>query len=370
MKEVDMKKLIILFSIFFGFSNVFADLRYVEIRSIKNLPEIEIKQIEDMDAIITEYGIRIGYLQKNSAGSVLYVIGNSVYFSFAMNGYDSLNDFRRGVSLQFKNGQDFYKAQNLGLENGEIYYYYAENSFHSPEDCKDAFRNGFNSTDNENSITNVYGQRKRTASAGYYEAKELGLKTFAEYTEYLYYTRAGFNSKADYQTALAKGFKNGKDFYLATEAGFSNFDDFNSARKFGLAAVSDYQVFSKIKNECNRIMTEKKTDKKDSVIYYYIQGISKGELSLSVLSKNLSENFMAQSKELCNALNLWASDFESEEEYKNQQNNFSRWTRENKKSLIDIKYYFHTQSLAEFFKNVEISTLGSYNEKTEIFKKK
>ena len=82
-----MKKIVCcIFSISVLITSLFSEIRYIEIDSIKNVPVIEIKLEEDFEAIINEYGIKIGYLQKNSSESTLFVIADSVYFSFPLKG--------------------------------------------------------------------------------------------------------------------------------------------------------------------------------------------------------------------------------------------------------------------------------------------
>ena len=104
-------------------ASVYGELRYIEIDSIKNVPMIEIKNIDDFEAIINEYGVRIGYLQKtidssgrnnkkNMEGLMLYIIVDSVYFSFPMKGYLTLTDYKNGNINHFENGTDYNKASS------------------------------------------------------------------------------------------------------------------------------------------------------------------------------------------------------------------------------------------------------------------
>lgn len=106
---------IIVFSVFI--TSLFCEIRYIEIDSIKNVPVIEIKNIEDLESIINEYGIRIGYIQKSidssheynkkvCDGLMLYIIVGSVYFSFSMEGYVTLGDYKKGFAMKFQNGSD------------------------------------------------------------------------------------------------------------------------------------------------------------------------------------------------------------------------------------------------------------------------
>lgn len=356
-----MKKIFCLIvSILFFASTLFCEIRYIEIDSIKNVPVIEIKTVEDFESIIGEYGVRIGYLQKNN--STLYIIADSVYFSFSLNGYNSLTDYKIGKQKKFSNSADYYNANSLGLETAELYYYYKNNFFNSVEDCKDAFKNGFENIHNE---TDSFKYSK--ASSVYYDSKKAGFEKFSDYKEYIDIRDNGFNNKTDWLDAKSKGFEKGKDYYTATENGFKNFNDYNSAQLIGISTNEDYQNYLQIKNSFEKILSEKKLEKKNAVIYFYIQNLPKGDKALSALVNTLKENYSAQHQEISTALNLWYSDIEKIEDTKNKnRDSYPNQT----KQVQDIKYLFTTQTLSEFLKTTDISALGSYNEKTEIFRKK
>jgi hypothetical protein len=349
---------------------MFSEIRYIEIDSIKNAPTIEIKNIDDIEAVISNYGIRIGYLQKISSSSILYVIADSGYFSFPMKGYNKLSDYRLGETLKFKDGNDYNNSVSLGLQSSELYYYYTENSFHSVDDCKDAFKNGYENINMSNYKSSSFISPKiMPASSAYYEAKKLGYTKFSDYKEYLDFKDKGFKSKTDYQTAIAQGFKSGDDFYNASENGFTSYSEYHDANNFGIITYSDYQIFSKIIQFCEKISSEKSLDKKYSIIFYYIQNLQKGEMSLSVLANNLKSNFNNQSKELCNAINLWVSDYSGISELESQRDG-RRNSYQSQKKLINFLNYISASSLSDFFEKADMSSLGNYNAKTEIFKKK
>ena len=113
-----MKKIIIIvFLSLFLTASVFCEIRYIEIGS-SNISSILINDIDDFEAIINEYGIRIGFISKDQEAygswdylkgenKTVYVMVNSVYFSFKMNGYSTLSDYKIGKEKNFKNGADY-----------------------------------------------------------------------------------------------------------------------------------------------------------------------------------------------------------------------------------------------------------------------
>lgn len=378
-----MKRIFIILTIFLILGvSAFCEIRYIEIDSIKNVPVIEIKKIDDFEAIINEYGVRIGYLQKtidsssknnkkDMDGLMLYIIADSVYFSFSMKGYVTLSDFKKGEALKFQNGADYNKALALGFDNSEIYYYYTKNSFHSAKDCEDAYRNGFINTNvrNEGSISAYTYGNSKTDSDVYYNAKNAGYSNYADYREYLDYTNQGFKSKSDWLLAKTNGFDKGKDYYAALENGFDNFEDYNTARDLGLIFNKDYQTYKLITIEMEKISRDKKLKKKDAIIYYYIQNLPKGEMALSALPDLLVELFNEQTEELRNALDLWYSDISSINEVKSQQEQYD-YNKNFKKRMISIKTVFSQTAISDFLTTVDLTSIGSYNSKNQIFKKK
>lgn len=360
-------------------ASVYGELRYIEIDSIKNVPVIEIKNIDDFEAIINEYGVRIGYLQKTIDSSIknnkkdmdglmLYIIVDSVYFSFSMKGYLTLSDFKKGEALKFLNGADYNKALTLGFDNSEIYYYYTKNSFSSIKDCEDAFKNGFVNVNEKNTGSAFSYGNSKNDSAVYYKAREAGYLNYADYIEYLAYTNKGFNTKSDWQLAKTKGFDVGKDYYSALENGFDNFEDYNSAHAMALTSNKDYQKYKQITIEIEKFMKDKNLEKKNAIIYYYIQKLPKGEMALSALPDLLVELFNTQSEELGNALDLWYSDISNINEVKSQQEQYN-FNRNPKKQIIHIKELFSQTTIADFLNSVDMTSIGSYSSKNQILKK-
>ncbi len=125
-----------------------------------------------------------------------FIIAGNTYFSFYLEGYKTLFDFKAGKNENFKTSEDYERAKSLGIENSDFYYFYAKNSFLSISDCKSAQNNGFQD------------------SASFYEAKKLGYKKYEDYKEYLSYTANGFASKDEYLIAKSKGFYNAQEYKI------------------------------------------------------------------------------------------------------------------------------------------------------------
>lgn len=351
-------------------ASVYGELRYIEIDSIKNVPVIEIKNIDDFEAIINEYGVRIGFLQKtidssgrnnkkNMEGLMLYIIVDSVYFSFPMKGYLTLTDYKNGNINHFENGSDYNQALSLGFDSSDIFYYYKRNSFLTVEDCKEAYKNGF--------IKNDYGNRSDDSKV-FYDAKKLGYSNYADYKEYLDYTSHSFKNKTDWQIGKTKGFVKGTDYYTAIENGFSDYHSYNKAISVGLTLNNDYQQYSKIVSDIEKIIKERNLEKKNAIIYYYIQKLPKDEMALSALPGLLVELFNAQSEELGNALDLWYSDISNINDVKSQQEQY--FNKKTIKQINHIKTLFSQTMISDFLTSVDMTSIGSYNSKSQILKKK
>lgn len=378
-----MKKFIILILTFFNIFNAFAELRYIEIDSKQNLPMIRIKKIDDFEAIINAYDISLIFLQtdldsrydwSSSKISDAFVIGGNSYFVFNIEGYATLADYKAGKSAIYETAYDYSKAKSLGIDNSEFFYFYSRNSFQSIEDAKDAYKNGFvlyaafreknreekmnrNYSYESDFIYNKNPQNKE--SEAYYDAKKLGYQNYTDYKEYLDYTAKGFKSKDEYLLAKSKGFSTAQDYTTATKAGFIDNNEYQKAKKLGLNKKSDFVSYNEITNTIDKIITDKKIDKKSALTYYFIQNLPKSENAISALSKILSDSFNANSAELKKALNFYANDVQTARN-QNRQN----------RDQTNITSLFSESSLQYFFKNVDINQIGYYNNKSEIFRRK
>lgn len=379
-----------LFMMFLALSS-FAELKYIEIGSKQNLPMIKIKTIEDFEAIIKAYDITVVFLQfdvdsrssrsVNSMNSDAFVIVNNTYFSFSMEGYKTLADYKAGKNAKFKNAADYEKSKTLGIANLDFFYYYDRNLFRTVEDADEAYKTGFvfYKSYEERSKLNLYSSLddndkkeglifnenlpKGKESEAYYESKKLGYTNYADYKEYLDFKAKGFNTKDEYLTATSKGFSNGKEYKIATEAGFLNFEEYKISQDMGLKTKSEFDVFNEITSSIDKIIDEKKIDKKNAIIYYFIQKLPKEEMSISVLSKTLNELYFSNSDEIRKALSLYEVNAKIKVDHRREDDSFLKRLPKSNKN-------FSTDNLKKFFKEVDFSKVGSYSEKSEIFKRK
>jgi hypothetical protein len=317
-----------------------AELKYIEIVQTQNLPLFMVKSIDDFEAIISRYGASMVFLQyqPQSSSSTAFVIAENTYFSFDLEGYASIADFRSGKNQKYKNAQDYEEGKSLGFSNSEAYYFYTKNSFKSVKDCLTAISHKF------------------PDSRSFYNAKNQGYSEYSDYKEFCDFSALGYLSKEEYTEAKSKGFYHANEFRTATTAGFLNKNEYSQAISMGLKTKED---FSAIEKYCSEFNVEKKV----SAIYYFVQKIPKGEMSISVLGKSLRENLQKTSQELQTAMSLYISGFENVQEYERNR-------RQTVKRFVNIQYLFDDSSLKRFFNAVDTSKLGAYSDKTEIFKRK
>ena len=368
------KKVFSIVTIFFVFQWLFADVRYIEIENIRNAPIIEIKDLNDLETIIAEYGINIVFLQKVNPSmdsnnrmynsklntvppKVLYVITDFAYFSFQMNGFDSLKDYRSGLEQNFNNGYDYYKALKLGISDGEIYSYYLRNNFSSVEQCQNAYAKGFVGNKSNNSTN--YSLLNKKEDEAYFDALQKGFETFHDYEEYVEYTSKNFKSKADYEESKRNKYSKAKDFYDSKDGLFNDAETFYRAKTVGITTNKDYQIYKKIVSSIESIIEDKKLDKKSAVIFYYIKNLPKGEQSSAILSKSLKLDIQQQSENLNKALVLWYAD-----------NKTVNQVRGNQGLSPSLENLFNVESVKRFLVETDVSELGTYNSDTDIFRKK
>lgn len=336
---------------------VFA-VRYVDVSSVKDVPLITVKNIEDFEEIISTYQISIvyrvctsvevrdnrrGYEEKHKGiTNTLFLMTSGTYFSFFIGEYNSIEDYKAGTFAKYYNGRDFYDAQKLGIEKSDFYYWYSDNHFRSLEDARDAYKIGFFSKKSED----------------YYRAKELGYTSYTDYDVYCTYTKAGFKTKDEWETAKKAGFTYASTFYKATDAGFTTSSDYEAAQKLGLQESKDsYDFYLAITNSIDKIVEKDKLTKNEAFILTLLQTFPKGEMSISVLSSRL-QDMVNQKKGVKEALRKFIFDTSSG----NSRRSYDGYS--------DIDQLLTTSGLLKFFSTVNISKIGSYDSTTEIFKKR
>ncbi|MDY3755986.1 MAG: flagellar basal body-associated FliL family protein [Treponema sp.] len=355
---------------------LWADLRYVEIGSIGNAPSVRVENIGDLQFLIKHHGIEVGYLLKgkeNPSDVRLVVIGDGTYFFFDMNGHLSIEGYLAGERGGFRNGLDFQEAVELGLTqaakpDSTCYYFYKRNQFKSVEDCTDAFKKGFAFRETQWTARNGREEVKveGTESSAYYRAVAAQLADYKEYQEFMPGLERGYKTKADILDAKKKGFDAAKgwEYYTAMERGFSKYEDYKLATDLGLESQVDFARYQRIVSEVESIMSRQKLEKREAFIYFYLCQIPKGQQSFEVLTKTLEEMQGEQDATLTKALDLYYSDIPSLEE----------WNKSRSRSYSTSQYRYQTvssllssSSLASFFKTVDTSGIGRYDEASGIF---
>ncbi len=176
----------------------------------------------------------------------------------------------------------------------------------------------------------------------------------------------GFKTKADILDAKKKGFGEvwGHEYYTAMERGFSKYKDYKAATDLGLESQASYDTYCKIVAEVESIMKREKLERREAIIYFYLCQIPKGQQSFEVLTKTLEEMQGEQDATLTKALDLYYSDIPSLEE----------WNKSRSRSYSTSQYRYQTvssllssSSLASFFKTVDTSGIGRYDEASGIF---
>ena len=326
--------------------SLWADIRYVEVTSVVSAPSVQVSNIEDLRFLIKHYKVEIGYILRgaeNPSQVRLVVIGDGTYFFFDMNGYSSIESYLAGTAGNFLDGADYQEAVDLRLTDAakpdsSLFYFYKRNKFTSVEDCRDAFKKGF-----------VFRETQWTERNGRKEIQVQAEESSAYY-------RAVAAQLADY--------KEYQEFMPGLERGFSKYEDYKLATDLGLESQVDFARYQRIVSEVESIMSRQKLEKREAFIYFYLCQIPKGQQSFEVLTKTLEEMQGEQDATLTKALDLYYSDIPSLEE----------WNKSRSRSYSTSQYRYQTvssllssSSLASFFKTVDISGIGRYDEASGIF---
>ncbi len=321
-------------------------VRYVDVASVTNVPLISVSSVEYFEAVIDGYQVPIVYrvtqrkeMGRNYYGETVYVTTlftavNGTYFSFSIDSYKTVDEYKKGQASGFKDGKDFYASKKLGIDEADFYYRYSRSGYHAVEDFQDASKKGF------------------ATSSDYYAAKNRGYSSYAEYKEYLEYTNSGFKTKDEWEKSKKAGFTQASVFYKAAEAGFTTNSEYEAAGKVGLQdSKKSYDFYMSVTNAIDRIVEKDKLEKKDAFVLFLLQNLPKGEMSLGILSKTLSGMIYDEPKNVIGAL---------------QDFIFPPSSNSRRSGIYDL---ISTGKLQSFFSSVNIKQIGSYNSKTEIFKK-
>ena len=191
--------------------------------------------------------------------------------------------------------------------------------------------------------------------------------------------------------AESAGFKNSYDFYDAIGKGFALSKDYGDAKTLGLKTYDQLKKYRDMISPVEKISREKSLDKKNAVIYYFIQNLPKTESSLKVLSQTLKNEYAALEPEIKSAINKYASvsetnvngstknsgsknnavDLETEEALQSLRalsSSLYNPTSHNSRQS-DVTGFFTEESLRNFFKTVDTSKFCSYDSENDVFKK-
>lgn len=325
---------------------VFA-IRYVCVSSVNNVPLINIRDIEDFKLIIAEYHLSMVY----RTSTQLIAIADGTYFSFTTGAYDTIEDYETGISKGFKNGTDFYASQKLGIDASDFYYWYSSNSFSSVEDARDAYKNGFFFT----SLSNG-----ETSSKSYYAAKRLGYTIYKDYQDYLNYTKLGYKTKDEWEAAQKAGFHKADEYNTAVQAGFTTFAEYNEAKKIGIEKKESYDSYKTMTDSITKVVEKDKLTRAEAFVLVLLQDFPKGDLSTAVLSSRLTD-ILRQKSDITKALSAFVfgtntNDYNNRNSYNNRSQSLS--------SLIS------ESGLRSFFTTVDLGKSGSYDQASDVFKKR
>ena len=148
------------------------------------------------------------------------------------------------------------------------------------------------------------------------------------------------------------------------ERGFSKYKDYKAATDLGLESQASYDTYCKIVAEVESIMKREKLERREAIIYFYLCQIPKGQQSFEVLTKTLEKMQREQDATLTKALDLYYSDIPSLEEW-NESRSYSYSTSQYRYQTVSS--LLSSSSLASFFKTVDTSGIGRYDEASGIF---
>lgn len=346
----------------------FAELNYIEIYSISDATIIRIKSLDDLEELISKNNISTAFLQtgvtdttKTSSGiftskpyNLIYINIDGTYFSFNLENYAKILDYKDGKTLGFENGTEYYEAKNLNLPNAELYDYYKKNTFASSEDCIEAKKNNFPTSDD------------------YYASKEKGYDNYSDYKEYLVWNGKGYKSKEEWLNAKSKGFSkyNAKDFHDAQANGFATADDYQKAHELGFTKNDELKTYNSVTKDLEQIANDKGTSRKQTAIYFFIKKLAKGNYSLRVLSASLKDIFYQSDDATRKTIEFYidnnkAYTLERHLDPKKHDRYYSR-----NLSPITGDELFSETELNAFMDKVNLKELGIFNKENRNFSKK
>ncbi|MCM1321967.1 MAG: hypothetical protein NC041_08440 [Bacteroides sp.] len=329
-------------------SRAAAEIKYIEIKDVANISEIEFSNLSDFEKFATG---DIFFCKKTSKS---YVLVGSTYYSYNLQGYRTVADFKAGS--EYKNAGDYYESAEQKIPDAERFYFYKSNHFANGADALDAWANGWAEKFERANYAKFEEEEiylGGSISESYYSAKEKGINTLPKYIEFLFLQKHGFSSMEVYKTAKSKGFNENSDYQNAAAKGFETKEVWDTARKLNLADSAEYRNYIAFTAEIEKRAGEKNVSKKEAVVYHYLLKVPKDSYSLEKLIENLKTQIKAENINVKRAIEEYVG-----ERYRNNYGN----------NFTEMENYLSSSLVLEIIGNSK--ELGKYNEKTDVFNKK
>lgn len=134
-------------------------LKYILLRSFNNGNSMVLANIADFSTLITDY--KINHVFYNETNFFIQSSPLLVPVSIASNGYRTIADYQRGEQIGYNNGSSYYYAVENRLTSQDEVDYFRQERFFSPEDYRQAQREGFVRSNTSSRINRISGIIKK-----------------------------------------------------------------------------------------------------------------------------------------------------------------------------------------------------------------
>lgn len=341
-----MNRIVILSMLYLTFCTLaFAEIKYIEIKDVSNISEIEFSNLNDFE----KFAVGDIFFCKKTSKS--YVLVGGTYYSYNLQGYKTVTDFKAGS--EYKNANDYYESVEQKIPDAERFYFYKINNFANGADALDAWANGWGEKFEHTNYAKFEDEEiylGSTISPLYYSAKQYGINTLSECVELLFLQNHGFDSMEVYKIAKSKGFRENSDYQNAIARGFETKDVWEDAKKLNLANASEYQNYTTFVAEIENKVSEKGFSKEEAVVYHYIAKVPKDDYSLDKLIENCNRQMKNENANVKLAI----------EKYVERKIDYYKYEK--------IENYLNRSIVMKIIENSR--ELGKYNEKNDVFNKK
>ena len=328
-------------------TRAFAEIKYIEIKDVSNVSEIEFSNLSDFE----KFAVGDIFFCKKTSKS--YVLVGGTYYSYNLQGYKTVADFKAGS--KYKNAIDYYESVEQKIPDAERFYFYKSNHFANGADALDAWANGWGEKFERANYARFEDEEIYLGSPIsnlYYSAKQYGINTLSECVELLFLQKHEFESMEIYRIAKSKGFKENSDYQSAIAKGFETKEVWDAARKLNLANASEYQNYIAFVAEIENKIDEKDFTKEAAVVYHYIAKVPKDNYSLEKLIENCNSQMKNENANVKLAIEKYVE--KKVDYYKN--------------SFEKMENYLSNSLVLRIIENSK--ELGKYNEKNDVFNKK